>query len=207
VNYQAALDRELARIAASGETPRLLLHSCCAPCGSYALEYLSAYFRIAVLYFNPNIYPEAEFEKRLAEQKRLLTRMAFQNPVDLLAPEYARGDFLAAARGLEDEPEGGARCGACFSLRLDETARRAKALGCEYFGTTLTVSPHKNAERINAAGEAAGRAYGVRFLYADLKKRDGYKRSLDLSREYGLYRQNYCGCEFSLAAAKGGGEA
>jgi predicted adenine nucleotide alpha hydrolase (AANH) superfamily ATPase len=206
VNYHVLLDRELEQIAASGAMPGLMLHSCCAPCGSYALEYLSAYFRITVLHFNPNVYPPAEFEKRLAEQKRLVTRMDFKNPVDVLAPEYAREGFLAAARGLESEPEGGARCGACFALRLDETAKRASALGYEYFGTTLTVGPRKNAAAVNAAGEAAGRAHGVRFLYADLKKRDGYKRSLELSKIYNLYRQNYCGCEFSLAAAKGGGE-
>jgi predicted adenine nucleotide alpha hydrolase (AANH) superfamily ATPase len=206
VNYQAALDRELARITASGATPGLLLHSCCAPCGSYALEYLSAYFRITVLYFNPNIYPAAEFERRLSEQKRLLTLMELRNPADVIATEYAHGGFSEAACGLENEREGGARCDMCFALRLDETAKQASARGYEYFGTTLTVGPHKNAERVNAAGEAAGRTHGVRFLYADLKKRDGYKRSLELSKTYNLYRQNYCGCEFSLSAAKGGGE-
>ena len=194
-NYQLELDRILAEL---GETrPPLLLHSCCGPCSSYVLEYLTRFFDVAVLYYNPNIQPEAEYQKRLYWQERLLAALPTPTPVRLLPCDWDGPAFAAAARGLETEPEGGARCTACFALRLEETARRAAAEGFPWFGTTLTVSPHKDAARINAIGRALAETYGLRWLPSDFKKRDGYKRSIQLSAEYGLYRQDYCGCLFA----------
>ena len=190
-NYQLELDRITASL--SGR-PRLLLHSCCGPCSSYVLEYLTRYFEVFLSYYNPNIQPRAEYDLRLENQLKVLERIP---GVTLVPCGYDGGAYDEAARGLEDEPEGGARCTECFKLRLDFAAREAKRLGCDYFATTLTVSPHKDAQRINAIGEALAGKYGVKWLPGDFKKRDGYKRSIELSREFGLYRQNYCGCLFS----------
>ena len=190
-NYQLELDRITASL--SGR-PRLLLHSCCGPCSSYVLEYLTRYFEVFLSYYNPNIQPRAEYDLRLENQLRVLGRIP---GVTLVPCGYDGGAYDEAVRGLEDEPEGGARCTECFKLRLDFAAREAKRLGCDYFATTLTVSPHKDAQRINAIGEALAGKYGVKWLPGDFKKRDGYKRSIELSREFGLYRQNYCGCLFS----------
>lgn len=190
-NYQLELDRITASL--SGR-PRLLLHSCCGPCSSYVLEYLTRYFEVFLSYYNPNIQPRAEYDLRLENQLCVLGRMP---GVTLVPCGYDGGAYDEAVRGLEDEPEGGARCTECFALRLDFAAREAKRLGCDYFATTLTVSPHKDAQRINAIGEALAGKYGVKWLPGDFKKRDGYKRSIELSREFGLYRQNYCGCLFS----------
>lgn len=190
-NYQLELDALLSRLEGR---PRLLLHSCCGPCSSYVLEYLTRYFEVSLSYYNPNIQPRAEYELRLENQLKVLERI----PGVTLAPcGYDGGAYDEAVRGLENEPEGGARCTECFALRLDFAARVAKRLGCDYFATTLTVSPHKDAQRINAIGEALAGKYGVKWLPADFKKRDGYKRSIELSREFGLYRQNYCGCLYS----------
>ena len=190
-NYQLELDRITASL--SGR-PRLLLHSCCGPCSSYVLEYLTRYFEVFLSYYNPNIQPRAEYDLRLENQLCVLERIP---GVTLVPCGYDGGAYDEAVRGLEDEPEGGARCTECFKLRLDFAAREAKRLGCDYFATTLTVSPHKDAQRINAIGEALAGKYGVKWLPGDFKKRDGYKRSIELSREFGLYRQNYCGCLFS----------
>lgn len=190
-NYQLELDRITASL--SGR-PRLLLHSCCGPCSSYVLEYLTRYFEVFLSYYNPNIQPRAEYDLRLENQLCVLGRMP---GVTLVPCGYDGGAYDEAVRGLEDEPEGGARCTECFKLRLDFAAREAKRLGCDYFATTLTVSPHKDAQRINAIGEALAGKYGVKWLPGDFKKRDGYKRSIELSREFALYRQNYCGCLFS----------
>ena len=190
-NYQLELDRITASL--SGR-PRLLLHSCCGPCSSYVLEYLTRYFEVFLSYYNPNIQPREEYDLRLENQLCVLGRMP---GVTLVPCGYDGGAYDEAVRGLEDEPEGGARCTECFALRLDFAAREAKRLGCDYFATTLTVSPHKDAQRINAIGEALAGKYGVKWLPGDFKKRDGYKRSIELSREFGLYRQNYCGCLFS----------
>lgn len=191
-NCQLETDRVL---AALGETrPPLLLQSCCGPCSSYVLEYLTAHFDVTLLYYNPNIQPEAEYGKRLATQKQLLAHFP---QVKLLDCPYDAAAYDAAVRGLEAEPEGGARCTECFRLRLEYAARRAAEEGFGYYCSTLTVSPHKDAERINALGEELGERYGVRWLPSDFKKRDGYRRSVALSREYGLYRQDYCGCLFS----------
>ncbi len=196
-NYQRKLDKELE--ALGGRKPGLLLHSCCGPCSSYVLEYLSRHFRLGLLYYDPNIQPEAEYELRLENQRTVLERYP-----DIALHEYGwRGEeYEAAVRGLEAEPEGGARCTACFRLRLEETARLAKELGYEYFCTTLSVSPHKDAERLNRIGMELAEKYGVKWLPSDFKKREGYKRSIELSREYGLYRQDYCGCLYSKPADK-----
>ncbi len=192
------LDEELARIAEEGRVPSLLLHSCCAPCSSYVLEYLSAYFKITVFYFNPNIYPPEEYAFRAREQERFIERFVTVHPVDFVEGAYEPERFYEMARGLEDEPERGARCHKCYRLRLEETARMAVRDGFDYFTTTLSISPMKDAKVLNAiGGEIAGK-YGVRYLFSDFKKKNGYLRSTELSREYGMYRQNYCGCVYSV---------
>lgn len=191
-NYQKELDALLASLG--GERPRLLLHSCCGPCSSYCLEYLTQYFNIDVFFYNPNILPREEFEKRLYWQKQLLACAPFGEGVGLIVPEWDDGEFFAAAEGLLSEPEGGARCTECFALRLSRTAEEANRGGYDYFATTLTVSPHKDAQRINTIGFALAAEGGVKWLPTDFKKRNGYLRSIQLSREYGLYRQAWCGC-------------
>lgn len=177
--------------------PRLLLHSCCAPCSSAVLEFLSQYMEITVFYFNPNIFPEEEFLHRISEQKRLIGELPCKNPVKFTERGWQSERFYEAVRGLEDIPEGGERCFACYRLRLEETAKLAAEEGYDWFATTLSVSPYKNAEKLNEIGEELGEKYGVRHLPSDFKKKDGYKRSIELSAEYGLYRQNYCGCVYS----------
>jgi predicted adenine nucleotide alpha hydrolase (AANH) superfamily ATPase len=215
VNYQKALEQTLGEISMTGivprlpeqtpsavsdvqKTPSLLLHSCCGPCSSYVLEYLSGYFHITILYYNPNIYPPEEFIKRADVQRQLVSAMAFKNPVRLIVADYKPEEFDAAAAGLESEPEGGERCLKCFALRLEEAAKAARDGGFDYFATTLSVSPHKDAEALNSIGRELEKKYGVKHLYADFKKRNGYKRSIELSKQYGLYRQDYCGCLYSL---------
>ncbi len=195
-NYQLELDKILSGLEG---TPRLLLHACCAPCASYVLEYLSRYFEIDVFYYNPNIYPPEEYEKRGKELEKLISLMPFPNPVRLIPSDYDPELFYKAAKGLEKEREGGLRCNECFDLRLTETAKTAKAGEYDWFATTLTVSPHKNAELLNAIGLRLAEEYGVPYLVSDFKKREGYKRSIELCAEYGIYRQCYCGCEFSLS--------
>ncbi len=192
-NYDREMEAEIS--ALEGRRPALLLHSCCGPCSSAVLERLREHFRVTVLYYNPNIEPEEEYLHRKAEQQRLLE--ALGGDTGWLACEYGHEAFEAFAASMADEPEGGKRCLACFALRLNRTAELAKAHGFEYFTTTLSVSPHKNAENVNRAGEEAARRSGVKYLYADFKKRNGYLRSLQLSEAYGLYRQNYCGCLYS----------
>ncbi|MBQ2775794.1 MAG: epoxyqueuosine reductase QueH [Clostridia bacterium] len=201
-NYQLELDKEIEKITKSDELPSLLLHSCCGPCSSYVLEYLSKYFKVTVLYFNPNIYPEEEFLHRQSEQKRIISELPVENKVSFMESEYNYKDFLSAAKGFENEREGGARCDKCFRLRLKKTAQLAAENGFDYFTTTLSVSPHKNSQLLNLIGEELGEEYGVKHLPADFKKREGYKRSIELSKQYDLYRQNYCGCEFSLRQAQ-----
>lgn len=201
-NYQRLLDKELEAIQTAGKTPRLLLHSCCAPCSSYVLEYLSDYFAITVLYYNPNISPKAEFDLRAAEQQRLIRDMSLKNPVKFVEGDYTPERFAAIAAGREQMPEGGDRCFDCYRLRLEETAAIARAEGYDYFTTTLSISPLKNADKLNEIGRALSAEYGVPYLYADFKKREGYKRSCALSTEYHLYRQNYCGCIYSKRDAE-----
>lgn len=198
-NYQRELEHILAECEKESRVPRLLLHSCCAPCSSYVLEYLSRYFSITVFYYNPNIYPPQEYQKRVQEQQHLITELPVLHPVTLQEGTYEPDRFFAMAKGLEQVPEGGERCFRCFRLRLEEAAKVAREGAYDYFTTTLTISPLKNAGRLNEIGEEVGRLYGVRHLPSDFKKKNGYKRSIELSREYGLYRQDYCGCVYSRA--------
>ncbi len=198
-NYSKELERLIQNLQKEGKVPRLLLHACCAPCSSAVLEYLSQYFAITLLYYNPNIAPYEEYEKREAELRRLVSQMKFVHKVELLPCEYEGESFLKAARGLEQEPEGGKRCEACFRLRLRYAAQEAARLHFDYYTTTLSISPLKNAALLNRLGEEIGAEYGVAHLPSDFKKKEGYKRSVELSREYGLYRQDYCGCAFSKA--------
>lgn len=197
VNYQKELEKVLNRLEKEQKVPALLIHSCCAPCSSYVLEYLSEYFEITVFYYNPNIYPESEYTKRILEQQELISRMNLKRPVSFLAGNYEKDRFYRMAEGLEDVKEGGARCFKCYALRLRETAQMAKKAGYDYFTTTLSISPMKNAAKLNEIGLVAQKEFGVKYLQSDFKKKNGYKRSIELSKEYGLYRQDYCGCEFS----------
>lgn len=197
-NYQRELDSILEKVP-RGEK-RLFLHSCCAPCSSYVLEYLSVYFWVTVFYFNPNISPQEEYLHRLAEQRHLIecfNREGGRYPIAVREGEYVPQSFYDMARGLESCPEGGERCEKCFRLRLEETARQALAAGADYFTTTLSISPLKNARLLNRIGEELARTYGIPWLPSDFKKKNGYKRSVELSAEYELYRQDYCGCIFS----------
>ena len=194
-NYQLKLDKEIESL--HGERPELLLHSCCGPCSSYVLEYLTQYYKVTLLWYNPNIWPPEENDKRLHYQRKIINALGLKEDVSIVIPDYDHDRYLQMVSGLESEPEGGLRCTECFRMRLKEAAEAAERLGIGLYCTTLTVSPHKNAEKINTLGEAIGREHGVRFLPSDFKKRNGYKRSIELSREYDLYRQDYCGCEFA----------
>ncbi|MBO4383511.1 MAG: epoxyqueuosine reductase QueH [Clostridia bacterium] len=205
-NHQLELDSVLAGLP-EGTRPRLLLHSCCGPCSSYVLEYLVPHFQITVLYYNPCIAPEAEYAHRKAVQLDLIERMNARGAdIATLDADYDHRAFRDAVAGHEEDPEGGARCAICFEQRLRRTAEAARDGGFAWFCTTLTVSPHKNADVLNEIGRKLAGEVGVPFLPSDFKKRDGYKRSLELSNEYSLYRQDYCGCEFSSRAeeSKGG---
>lgn len=197
INYQKKLDALISDLQKNGKIPKLLLHSCCAPCSSYVLEYLSQYFKITVFYYNPNIYPEEEYSRRVEEQKRLINSMPAKNKIDFIERGYDPQEFYDCVKGLEHIPEGGERCFACYRLRLERAAELAKELGADYFTTTLSISPYKNAAKLNEISEELGELYSVSALPADFKKREGYKRSCQLSAEYGLYRQDYCGCVFS----------
>ncbi len=198
MNYQKETENIISSLG--GRSPRLLLHACCAPCASYVLEYLSRHFEITLFYYNPNIHPAGEYEKRLTELERLLSLLETGNPVALIAGEYSPGAFYESAKGLENEPEGGLRCSECFKLRLNEAARTAKEGGFDYFTTTLTVGPRKNAEVINEIGKAMSERYAIPYLYSDFKKRGGYQRSIELCKMFGIYRQHYCGCAYSLSS-------
>lgn len=197
LNAQKNMDALIERCNEENKAPTLLIHACCAPCSSYVLEYLSQYFHIIILYYNPNITSRKEYEFRLSEEERLINELPVKYPVKLIKGDYCPEKYLDAVKGLESEPEGGERCSACFELRLREAAEYCGKLGADYFLTTLTISPLKNAEKINAIGERIAEEYGVKYLPSDFKKKNGYKRSIELSREYDLYRQNYCGCVFS----------
>ncbi len=196
-NYQKQLDMTIAEIEKQGITPSLLLHSCCAPCSSYCLEYLSEYFSITVFYYNPNIYPEEEYRKRVEEQQYFIERFPAKHPIQFVEGAYEKERFYEMARGLEEVKEGGERCFRCYELRLRESAELARKLHMDYFTTTLSISPLKNAEKLNEIGERLAMEYGVKYLNSDFKKKNGYKRSVELSGEYGMYRQYYCGCVFS----------
>lgn len=194
MNYQKELDNLLNNLEG---TPKLLLHTCCAPCSSYCIEYLSNYFDITVLYYNPNISPKEEYEKRKQEQIRFLKEFSSKNKLDILDIDYDYNDFLSIAKGLEQEKEGGRRCHKCYLLRLEKTAQIAKKHHFDYFGTTLTVSPYKNSKVLNEIGRVLQEKYNVAYLFSDFKKKEGYKRSIELSKIYHLYRQDYCGCIYS----------
>ena len=196
-NYQKELDRLIQGL--NGRRPSLLLHACCAPCSSYVLEYLSRYFDITLFFYNPNIAPEGEYQCRVAELKRLVAEMLPDSGIKVVEGKYDPERFHAAVKGLEQEPEGGARCAVCYRLRLEESARMAQEMGFEYFTTTLSISPLKNAKWLNSIGEELAPIYETKYLTSDFKKREGYKRSIQLSAEYGLYRQDYCGCAYSKA--------
>ena len=178
-------------------TPTLLIHSCCAPCSSHVLSLLSDYFKITVLYYNPNIEPKEEYEKRKSEQVRFIKEFQGKNEIKFLDIDYDNETYRKCVIGLEKEAEGGARCDKCFYLRLDKTAKLAKENYFDFFGTTLTVSPYKNHIKINNIGEELSKKYDLKFLYSDFKKQNGYKNSIELSKKYNLYRQHYCGCLFS----------
>lgn len=184
-------------ISGLNTVPTLLIHACCAPCSSYVIEYLSQFFHINILYYNPNITDKKEYEYRLSEEERLINELPVKYPVTLIPGNYEPERYLEAVKGLENEPEGGKRCEVCFELRLREAAQKCRETGADYFLTTLTISPLKNAEKINEIGERVAKEYGVKYLPSDFKKKNGYKRSIELSKEYKLYRQNYCGCVFS----------
>ncbi len=202
INYQKRLDALIEEVVRSGTVPTLLLHSCCAPCSSYVLKYLSDYFRITLLYFNPNISPKEEYVKRVGEQKRLISELSVCNPVSFIEGRYEPSEFYEAVRGYENEPEGGERCFICYELRLCEAAKYAVEGGFDYFATTLSISPLKNAAKINEIGERVGARFGVKHLPSDFKKKEGYKQSVELSAQYCLYRQNFCGCVYSKGGDK-----
>ena len=192
------MDKLIGRLGKEERVPSLLLHSCCAPCSSYVLEYLSNYFKITVFYYNPNIYPESEYTKRILEQQTLLSQMKTCHPIKFMAGNYDSDRFYEMAKGLEHVAEGGERCSKCYELRLREAAEVARKCGFDYFATTLSISPLKNAVKLNEIGMRLAKEYGVDYLLSDFKKKNGYKRSIELSKKYGLYRQDYCGCEFSV---------
>lgn len=201
INFQLKMDKKIEEIIKTceegGDIPSLLLHGCCAPCSSYVLEYLNSYFNITSFYYNPNISEEAEYRKRVAELERLIDELPVNNQVELLEGSYVPDEFDEAIKGLEALGERSRRCYACYELRLRETARVAADKGFDYFTTTLSISPYKNARWLNEIGEHLSKEYGVEYLYADFKKRNGYKRSIELSKQYHLYRQDYCGCRYS----------
>lgn len=196
-NYQQLLERELAE---GGREKTLLLHACCAPCSSHVLDYLQDKIKIKVFYYNPNISEDEEYDKRLQELERLVKELSLEYPgakIEIVESNKEPERFFEVARGLENEPEGGARCAKCFELRLRESAKKAKEEGADYFTTTLTISPLKNVALLNEIGEKIASEEGIRFLPSDFKKKNGYKHSVELSAKYGLYRQDYCGCVFS----------
>ena len=196
-NFQKELEKKIDGFVREGKVPRLLLHSCCAPCSSYVIEYLSQYFEITVFYYNPNISMEEEYKKRVAEQQRFIKEFPAKHKVSFIEGDYDTSVFYNTVKGYEKCKEGGERCFLCYELRLRETARRAVAGEFDYFTTTLTISPLKKSVKLNEIGYNLGMEYGVGYLLSDFKKKEGYKRSIELSKEFDLYRQNYCGCIYS----------
>ena len=201
-NYSLILEETIKKISNAQIRPTLLLHACCAPCSSYVLEYLSKHFDITLLFYNPNISPEEEYAFRENELIRLLGEMPLPSGITVISQKYNPQEFYDIANGLEDLAEGGERCKKCYRLRLSRTAQVARENGFDYFSTTLSISPYKNAQWLNSIGADEGEKHGVSYLFSDFKKKNGYKRSCELSEQYGLYRQNYCGCEFSKKAAE-----
>lgn len=197
MNFQVKCEEILESIEGRREKPTLLLHACCAPCSSYVLEYLSSYFKITILYYNPNIYPKTEYQRRLEELRKFLKNCPNASSVTLVETRYLKEEYDEAIKGLEELGERSKRCYACYHLRMEEACKYAKEHSFDYFTTTLSISPYKNSEWINELGSKLEEKYSIPYLYADFKKKNGYKRSLELSKEYGLYRQDYCGCEYS----------
>lgn len=202
VNYHKELKKIIEENQKAGKTPTLLLHSCCAPCSSWCLYFLSSYFKITVFYYNPNIYPEEEYYKRVEEQKRFIEALPSINKISFIEGEFDPEEFYNSVKGFEKEKEGGERCFHCYRLRLFKTALLAKEKGFDYFTTTLTISPLKNAAKLNEIAKEVADELGIKNLPSDFKKENGYKMSTELSKEYGLYRQDYCGCIFSLQERK-----
>ena len=196
-NYQTETEKIIENNRKEGKVPTLLLHSCCAPCSSYVIEYLSQYFRITVFYYNPNIYPDEEYYKRVKEQQSFIERFPTKYKVDFIEGDFEKDVFYDMTKGLEDLKERGERCFKCYELRLRKTAEKAREQGLDYFTTTLSISPMKDAVKLNEIGERLAREYGVNYLLSDFKKKNGYKRSVEISDEYDMYRQDYCGCVFS----------
>lgn len=196
-NYQKVLENIIKGNEQIGKIPKLLLHSCCAPCSSYCIEYLSKYFDITLYFYNPNISKKEEFNKRANELTRLVDSMPLTRPINVIIEQYEPNEFYEIAKGLENEPERGKRCEECFKLRLERSAQYARKNNFDYFTTTLSISPHKDAQLLNEIGKDFSRKYNIPYLFSDFKKKNGYKRSIELSTEYNLYRQNYCGCIYS----------
>lgn len=194
MNYDFEMEKQIKEI---DEGEKLLLHACCAPCSSAVLERIGNFFEISILYYNPNITEKEEYEKRVVEIKKLISMIHPKYKVSLIEGDYNPEKFFEMAKGLEKEPERGKRCYKCYEMRLEETAKIAEKLGFNHFATTLTLSPHKNSNWINEIGEELTKKYNTNYLYSDFKKKNGYKRSIELSKEYNLYRQDYCGCIYS----------
>jgi predicted adenine nucleotide alpha hydrolase (AANH) superfamily ATPase len=197
INYQKELDSLIENLERDKKVPTLLLHTCCAPCSSYVLEYLSKYFQISIFFYNPNIYPIEEYSRRVAEQKGLILALKVKHEIGFIEGRYDTENFYNIAKGLEEEREGGERCFKCYELRLKEAVIIAKEKDYDYVTTTLSISPYKNAQKLNEIGQKLSNEYNINYLYSDFKKKEGYKRSIELSKEYNLYRQDYCGCIFS----------
>lgn len=200
MNYQLELDKMLAEFDSMGIVPKLMLHSCCAPCSSYVIEYMAKHFDLTVFYYNPNISPRDEYNLRAREQRRLIREMDTKYPVKLVVGDYDAKNFFTAVKGLEKEPECGARCHICYEMRLQKTGELAKQLGSDYFATTLTISPMKKSQVLNDIGYKISKELEIEYLGTDFKKKSGNKRSTELSKEHNLYRQNFCGCIFSKIA-------
>ena len=196
-NYYLLFEKQIEEIKTLQLVPNLLLHSCCAPCSSQVISTLTNFFNITILYYNPNIYPKEEYLKRKEEQKKLLNKIESINKLNIIDCDYDNEVYEQTIKGLEKEKEGGARCYKCFSLRLEKTAKIGEENNYDYFSTTLTISPHKNSKIINIIGKSLEEKYNIKWLYSDHKKKDGYKKSIELSKKYNLYRQNYCGCIYS----------
>ncbi|SDN07495.1 epoxyqueuosine reductase QueH [Lachnospira pectinoschiza] len=201
-NFQKELDKFVLKLQEEKEVPTILLHSCCAPCSSHCIEYLSQYFRVTVFYYNPNISYEEEYRKRVEEEKRFIKEFPTKYPVEFIEGDYDTSKFYDMAKGLEKCPEGGERCFKCYELRLRETAKLAKEKDFDYFTTTLSISPLKSSLKLNEIGLKLEEEYGMKYLLSDFKKKNGYKRSIELSKEYNLYRQNFCGCVYSRVEKK-----
>lgn len=202
INYQKELEKIIASNMENKIKPKLMLHACCAPCSSYVLEYLNSYFDITVYFYNPNIFPIEEYEYRAKELKRMIDEMGLNDKVRCIVEEYSAGEFYSMSKGVESEPEGGARCFKCYELRLERTAAIAAKMRFDYFTTTLSISPLKNSQKLNEIGKILSNKYDIPYLVSDFKKNNGYKRSIELSKQYNLYRQNFCGCVYSKRAGE-----